>query len=209
MGVVTLIENETEISVGRDSIHATHYHAGGRRFVVVAPPLFEEDARLRKVQVNLSRYLCEAGYDVLRFDYYGTGFSPGHYEDVTLERARQNLDETLEYCRVCNAEHINLIGVRFGGYLAMQALENRSVERVVAWEPVVNPAAYIKEVLRSEVATQMLIYGEVRRDRDSLIDGRGPEPLGGRRALRFQPHPLHGAEIGRTLPPDFGGIEER
>jgi len=170
MGIVTLIENEREITIGRDAIHATHHRAAGKQFVVVAPPLFEEDARLRKVLVNLSRFLCDAGYDVVRFDYYGTGFSQGRYTDVTLERTRQNLDDALEYCRNNGAERIDLIGVRFGGYLALRSLENESVDKVVAWEPVMNPAAYIKEVLRSEVATQMLIYGSVQQDREQLVE---------------------------------------
>jgi len=164
-----LIKNERDITIGRDGIHATHYRADGRQFVVLAPPLFEEDARLRKVLVNLSRFLCDAGYDVLRFDYYGTGFSQGHYTDVTLERTRQNLDDALEYCQSTGAERVHLIGVRFGGYLALRSLDNKSVDRVVAWEPVMNPATYIKEVLRSEVATQMLIYGEVQQNREQLV----------------------------------------
>lgn len=165
-----MIKNEREITIGGGSIHATHHSAGGRRFVVVAPPLFEEDARLRKVLVNLSRSLCDAGHDVVRFDYFGTGFSPGRYEDVTLERTRRNLREAIEYCRGQNADRIQLVGVRYGGYLALRALEEADVDGVVAWEPIVDPAAYAKAVLRSEVATQMLIYGEVRRDRDRLIE---------------------------------------
>ena len=164
-----MIENERDITIGRDAIHATHHRGDGSRYVVVAPPLFEEDARLRKVLVNLSRFLCDAGYDVVRFDYYGTGFSQGRYTDVTLERTRQNLDDALEYCRKEGAERIDLIGVRFGGYLALQSLENGAIGKVVAWEPVLNTSAYIKEVLRSEVATQMLIYGEVRQDREQLV----------------------------------------
>jgi alpha/beta superfamily hydrolase len=167
---VVLIHNEQEIELGPDKIYATHYRAEGQRFIVVAPPLFEEDARLRKVLVNLSRYLCDAGYDVVRFDYYGAGFSPGRYEDVTLERTRQNLDDAVAYCRGKGADTIQSVGVRFGAYLALGALGRASLDRVVAWEPVLNPAAYIKEVLRSEVATQMLIYGEVRQDRDRLIE---------------------------------------
>jgi pimeloyl-ACP methyl ester carboxylesterase len=165
-----LIQNEREITIGGDSIHATRHTAGGRRFVVVAPPLFEEDARLRKVLVNLSRYLCNVGYDVVRFDYFGTGFSRGGYEDVSLERTRQNLLDAVEYCRGFDCGRIHLLGVRFGGYLALRALDCTGVNGVVAWEPIVDPAAYIREVLRSEVTTQMLTYGEVRQDRERLIE---------------------------------------
>lgn len=165
-----MIDNEKEVAIGPDGIHATHHCATGQRFVMVAPPLFEESARLRKVLVNLSRFLCAEGVDVVRFDYYGTGFSPGRYEDVTLERTRRDLDSAVEYCRGAGAKDVHVIGVRFGGYLALQSLDHSSLARVVVWEPVVDPAAYIREVLRSEVATQMLIYGEVRRDRDRLVE---------------------------------------
>ena len=165
-----MIENEKEIELGSSSIHATHHCATGERFVVVAPPLFEENARLRKVLVNLSRFLSRQGYDVVRFDYFGTGYSPGRYTDVTLERAQTNLDEAITFCRQHSSKEIWMIGVRFGGYLVLRVLPNVPDVRVVAWEPVMNPAAYIKEVLRSEIASQMLIYGEVRHDRDKLVE---------------------------------------
>jgi alpha/beta superfamily hydrolase len=165
-----MIDNELEITIGEGSIHATHHRADGRHFVAVAPPLFEESARLRKVLVNLSRFLCSHGYDVVRFDYHGTGYSPGRFEDVTLERAGKDLEHALGYCHESGAVETHVIGVRFGAYVALRALDNTLNGRVVAWEPVVDPAAYIKEVLRSEVATQMLIYGEVRRDRDRMVE---------------------------------------
>ena len=165
-----MIENEEEIELGSDRIHATHHLAAGERFVVVAPPLFEENARLRKVLVNLSRFLSGEGYDVVRFDYYGTGYSPGSFADVTLERAQANLEDALAFCWQNGGEDVRVIGVRFGGYLALSSLERHPDLRAIAWEPVLNPAAYFKEVLRSEVASQMLIYGAVKHDREQLAE---------------------------------------
>lgn len=164
-----MIDNEREITIGSDSIHATHHLAAGDKFVVVAPPLFEECVRLRKVLVNLSRYLSSEGYDVVRFDYYGTGYSPGRYAELTLQRAQQNLADAIEYCKSQGASGVQAIGVRFGGYVALRAIGDDSVSRLVVWEPVVDTAAYVKEVLRADVATQMLIYGKPRQDRDSLV----------------------------------------
>jgi alpha/beta superfamily hydrolase len=169
-GNTAMIKNEQFVELGSNAIHATHHRATGERYVVLAPPLFEENARLRKVLVNLSRYLSGEGYDVVRFDYRGTGFSPGSYTDVTLESARRDLSEAIGYCREKGAGGIHVVGVRFGGYLALEAIDDGVVARVVAWEPVVKPEAYIKEVLRSEVASQLLIYGEVRHDRDRLVE---------------------------------------
>ena len=165
-----MIPNEQQISIGPEAIHATHHQGDGEHFVIVAPPLFEEDARLRKVVVNLGRYLCAEGCDVVRFDYYGTGYGPGHYEDVTLERAAGNLEQTIEYCAAKGAKRISVVGVRFGAYLALGAAGRSDVNRVIALEPIANPAAYIKDVLRSEVTTQMLIYDKVLKDRDRLIE---------------------------------------
>lgn len=165
-----MIKNELEIELGSDRVHATHHRAAGERYVVVAPPLFEENARLRKVLVNLSRFLSGEGIDVVRFDYYGTGYSPGRYTDMTLERAQVNLEDALDFCRQNGGEDVRVIGVRFGGYLALGSLSRFPGLRVIAWEPVLNPAAYFKEVLRSEVASQMLIYGAVKHDREQLVE---------------------------------------
>ena len=165
-----MAHRETEEFIDPDErTFATHYHATGARFVVIAPPLFEEGARTRKVMVNLARALAEAGVDVVRFDYRGTGLSAGTTDELTLDAAGAALASAVDHARRRGAAQVDLIGFRFGAYLAAVRGAALGVERVVLWEPVVDLAAYFQDLLRTEVSNQVVTFGEVRVNRDALV----------------------------------------
>ena len=165
-----MIENESNIALGKMQSHAVHHKATGNHFVVIAPPLYEEGVRLRKVLVNVSRYLCERGYDVVRFDYFGTGFSPGDDLELTLSQAKEDLEQAVAYCGKHGAADIAMLGVRFGAYLALSSrINNPNVERVVAWEPITDPGRYLRALIRSEATSQMFIYGKILSDQEQLL----------------------------------------
>lgn len=171
-----MIVNESNIVLGKTKSHAVHHEAKGKQFVVIAPPLYEEGVRLRKVLVNASRYLCARGYDVVRFDYFGTGFSPGDDTDLRLPQAKEDLKQAIEYCHNLGAERITILGVRFGAYLGLLSrIENTHVNDVIAWEPIMDPKRYLKELIRSEASSQMFIYGKVKSDQDQLFQQMAAE----------------------------------
>src|SRR5262245_42610021 len=70
-----------------EPIFVSHHRSAGTTFAVLAPPLFEEHARTRKVIVNLARELAATGIDAVRFDYPGTGLSEGATDQLTLSCA--------------------------------------------------------------------------------------------------------------------------
>jgi alpha/beta superfamily hydrolase len=159
---------ERELFLGAgESAYATHYRAGSTTFAIVVPPLFEELARTRKVLVNMARVLAESGIDAIRFDYPGTGLSPGTTDELTLAAAAAALRDAVAYARDCGAKHIHLLGFRFGAYVALHA--GIADARLVLWEPVLDLAAYFRELLRVEVSNQVVTYGAVRCTRDELV----------------------------------------
>ncbi|MEO6420196.1 MAG: hypothetical protein ABIP39_12345, partial [Polyangiaceae bacterium] len=136
------------------------------------PPLFEELARTRKALVTLARELAQQGVDVVRFDYFGTGLSAGKFDQFTIEGARAQLDEVMNYCREQGATRIHLIGVRFGGYLALSNLispHGSPCDNVVAWEPTTDLASHIEDLFRSDAANQMITYGRAQRTKEEII----------------------------------------
>ncbi len=156
--------------------HAVHHKAKGNNFIIVAPPLYEEGVRLRKVLVNVSRYLCTRGYNIVRFDYIGTGYSPGDDMDLALPQAMQDLEQAVAYCGEQGAVAITILGVRFGAYLALSGRTNNlQVDRVIAWEPVTDPARYLRELIRSEATSQMFIYGKILSDQEQLLQQMAKE----------------------------------
>jgi alpha/beta superfamily hydrolase len=165
---------EDELFLDGDRVFVTHYRprAPSTAFAIIAPPLFEEGARTRKVLVNLARDLAVRGVHAVRFDYPGTGLSAAPHDALTLTGARDALDRMIGWCRERGAIDLRIVGLRFGGYLALSALSmltRTPLARVVAWEPVLDPAAHFQEALRVEMSNQMVTFGKVRHNREQLI----------------------------------------
>lgn len=149
-------------------IFVTHHRAAGAAYVVIAPPLFEELARTRKLLVNVARDLAASGFDAVRFDYPGTGLSTVSSEELTPSAAFEALRRVVAYCRELGAPRIDLLGFRFGGYLALSLARELAGARVILWEPVLDLADHFHDLLRAELGNQVVTYGKVRRGRDPL-----------------------------------------
>lgn len=162
--------HETELFIDPEArTFATHHHATGTRFAIIAPPLFEELARTRKVLVNMARELAASGVDAIRFDYRGTGLSAGTTRELSVSRAGDALAGAVAYAQGLGAARIDLLGFRFGGYLALAKASELPVARIIVWEPVLDLTAYFQEQLRIEVSNQVATFGRVRRTRDELV----------------------------------------
>lgn len=162
--------HEDELFLGPDErIFATHHRGAGATFVIVAPPLFEEHARTRKVLVNMARELAAGGIDAIRFDYPGTGLSAGSTDELTLARAGGALRSAVAYARAQGASRVHLLGFRFGAYLAIACAREVPDARLVVWEPVLDLRAHFDELLRVELSNQLVTFGSVRRTREQLV----------------------------------------
>jgi len=136
------------------------YHAPAVRSprpsaVLLCNPFGQEAIRAHRIYATLATRLSKAGQHVLRFDYYGTGDSagdvaegsqPGWIEDV-LE-AHEELQASSGVSRVI------WVGLRYGATLAVLAGRSlrRSIEGVILWDPVVDGAAYVKDLGESHTA---------------------------------------------------------
>lgn len=176
-------EREMEFYLGNQYIYVSHYESTlrasriprhverERAFAVVVPPLFEELARTRRDLVRLARELAHRGIDVVRFDYRGTGLSAGVFEEFTMEGAREQLEEVMDYCRDQGATRIHLIGARFGGYLALSNLifSRTPCDNVVAWEPTTDLALHIEDLFREEASSQTTMFGFEKRTKAEIV----------------------------------------
>lgn len=97
--------------------------------------------------------LAEEGYDVLRFDYYGSGDSAGDPEDVSLARWGKDVEAAAdEVMGLCGAERVTLLGARLGAAMALRVASRKPqlVERIVAWDPVLRGDGYLAWLLWAE-----------------------------------------------------------
>ncbi len=123
----------------------------GRSGVVLCYPSGQEYVPAHKAFKFLSSLLADAGHDVLRFDYHGTGDSGGDLDEGTPASWCADVSEAVDELKdTAGADRICLCGLRMGAAWAAQAAAERSdVDRVVAWDPVLDGVAYLDALEQS------------------------------------------------------------
>ncbi len=139
----------------------------------------EEKLWSHRVCLSLARELTARGHAVLRFDYTGAGDSGGVTSDSNLDTCLADLAAAAATLRKRNPAitRVGLIGLRLGAsiaaLLAERAAEDDSLAALrgaplVLWDPVIDGAAYLQELLRTNLSTQLAVYGKVTENRESM-----------------------------------------
>lgn len=165
-----------------DALFGTYTPAEGipkRHGVLICQPLLQEFYKthfaLRRTAVDLAA----KGYDVLRFDYVGTGDSQGDCDDIAdwVDNVSTALTELKQLAGTASN---SIIAVRFGAAL-LNGLPD-SLEKLILWDPILDGASYIND---AKAAQQRL----VRKHRD--LDAAEIE--------RFSNNELIGAAVNPVL----------
>src|SRR5262249_47130195 len=135
---------------------------------VMSHPFAEEKLWSHRVFVSFARALAQRGHAVLRFDYTGAGDSSGMSRDVSL--ATHTADPTAAIAtlsqRVPGVQKVGLIGLRLGATFAALITESQTSPLLrgaplILWDPVLDGDAYFQELFRSNLSTQLAVYGKV------------------------------------------------
>jgi uncharacterized protein len=115
--------------------------------VVLCYPFGQEYIRCHKLYLNLANKLAASGFHVLRFDYFGTGDSSGEFTAVTIGECLEDIDMAVnELKAACGVSEIILVGVRIGASLSLLYSQNREVEGLVLWNPVIDGNYYLASI---------------------------------------------------------------
>lgn len=138
---------------------------------VFCHPCFEEKLWAHRVYVGMARELAERGYPVLRFDYRGHGDSDGDFELATLATRLADIGSAVQTLRnETGVTQVGLLGLRLGATLAAVSADSiPGISRLVLWDPVVDGAAYMQEVLLSNLATQSAVHQKILHTREELV----------------------------------------
>lgn len=100
----------------------------------------EENGNFEK----LAQQLLKHGIDSLRFDYLGHGKSEGKTEDLTIAEALHEAEILLD-----KYPHkvVDLVGVSYGGSIAILLTEERPISRIVLWSPLID---YENNIMRPQ-----------------------------------------------------------
>jgi pimeloyl-ACP methyl ester carboxylesterase len=118
--------------------------------VVLCYPMGQEYMRSHRSFFQLAQLLSSAGFDVLRFDYYGCGDSDGACNQGSIKQWIVDISTAVDELNGgCDLEKVCLVGLRLGGTLAMIAASRRTdIDSVVLWDPVVDGTINLEELKR-------------------------------------------------------------
>lgn len=144
---------------------------------VMSHPFGEEKLWAHRVFVSFARALAARGHAVLRFDFTGAGDSGGELSATTLESHISDLEAAVAHlsATVPSVKRIGLVGLRFGATIAALAAERAAHgpgpvagAPLVLWDPLTDGDAWLGEMLRSHLSTQLAVHGKVIENRDAL-----------------------------------------
>ncbi len=139
---------------------------------VFCHPFAEEKLWTHRVFVSFARELAKLGFAVLRFDYMGHGDSEGDFSDSTVETRMSDIDHAIATIKteINGLDRVNLLGLRFGATLAaLKAGQRNDINRIILWDPIIDGSRYMQEILRTNLTTQLAVYGKVTQNREALV----------------------------------------
>jgi alpha-beta hydrolase superfamily lysophospholipase len=119
----------------------------------------------------LAMQLAEAGFDVFRFDYDGTGDSAG--EDADPGRVAAWVDSTAaaagELKRLAGVSRLALFGLRLGATIAAEtAARMGGVDSLVLWAPCTSGRALARELRAANACRAAVSTGQTSEDIEAL-----------------------------------------
>jgi pimeloyl-ACP methyl ester carboxylesterase len=116
-----------------------------RAGVVFCQPILHEYVRSHRLFALLAHELSGHGFNVLRFDYRGTGDSEGADEDFSMRRTVIDAEVAVAHLRASMRDlPIIVLGIRAGVYSAAHLARNGRCEHLWLWQPVPDGADYLR-----------------------------------------------------------------
>lgn len=146
-------------------------HADGkvaRQSVVIVPPFAEEMNKTRHLLATLTRRIADAGYDVLLFDFFGTGDSEGDFADCSVATWRSDIDAVIQ--RLNPRVRLHMVGFRAGALMAVDAASRHDLHSLTLVQPPLSGRQQLDEMLRLRLAATLMDGGN--REGVSALRGR-------------------------------------
>ena len=141
--------------------------------MLLCNPFGEEATRAHRLCRVLASQIEAAGRSAMRFDYGCCGDSAGVSTDATLDGWVDDVVRASEELRrATGASQVALVGLRLGASIAALAANRSSCRHLILWDPVVNGAGYLHELVQMHRIYMREELGPNWRD-DMRVDAEG------------------------------------
>ncbi|PHQ36003.1 amino acid adenylation domain-containing protein [Rhodopirellula bahusiensis] len=160
---------------GAHELFAVHYSPPTQqprqnRAVVLCNAYGHEYARSYRNLQQLAMQLAQNGFEVLRFDYAGTGNSHGNALEATPHVMMKNIRDATTWMRLRHqVNSVSMIGIRLGATLAACSATT-SVDQLLLWDPIVRGESFLQHLdqLHEETLSNGMRFSRPRQS--SAID---------------------------------------
>lgn len=157
---------------GKHDLYGIHYQPpeiqsqqSRSHAVLICHPIGHEYPRSYRNLQQFSIQLAQAGFDVFRFDYAGTGNSSGDSANLTAERCSNNIETAAAYIRQqSECQQLSIIAVRMGAPFVLNATIDQ-LKNLILWDPVAQGKRYINmlEGFHNHALTSMTLFRKIRK----------------------------------------------
>jgi uncharacterized protein len=136
------------------TFHPARGGAARSEGLLLCNPFGQEAVRVHRLYRVIAERLTRSGFDVMRFDYFGTGDSAGADAEGELEGwARDLIAAGDELTRRARPQSTTWLGARLGAAVAVNAAAAaaRAPDKLILWEPVFDGAGYVQTLRRAHV----------------------------------------------------------
>ncbi|MFM2398725.1 MAG: hypothetical protein RL341_882 [Pseudomonadota bacterium] len=118
--------------------------------VLLCRPIGQEAVRSNAMFRVLSERLAREGFAVLRFDYHGTGDSPGEEQEQSLASWASDIVAAHDAMAAEGISAVSWFGMRLGANAALEAARavRNPPRHLILWEPVVHGQTYLQLLMR-------------------------------------------------------------
>lgn len=116
--------------------------------VVICSPVGYEQIHSHRGLRHLADHLAKLGFPTMRFDWNGTGDSPGSDEDPDrVQTWLANVRHAATWMREqLGCRKVTLLGLRLGGTLAAVVASEFTVDNLILWAPIQKGRTYVREM---------------------------------------------------------------
>lgn len=105
----------------------------------------------KRLFVETARAIAKAGLAAFRFDFFGSGDSPGRFNETRISINIRNIKDALESMRSRGFEQIVVLGISMGAASAILTLADEAVAGLVLWSTVPD----MRELFEDKLGTSL------------------------------------------------------